>query len=460
MFYDNLANRIPHPAKSSLKKIIGFLPTKYRYGNVFINTLNFLDESQWWSKEQLEEYQFNELKKLLNHSYEHVPYYKNIFNDLGINIYSIRDLDDFKQIPCLEKDTFKSNFDLLTSNNVNLNSFKISKINTSGSTGKPLTFYNDNKIQQKELAFIFHQWSRVNYELDDRRAMLRGSITTKKSYQYDPFIKVLHLSPNINTKIAKNYIKKIKTHKINFIHGYPSVIVYFSQLIKKANINIPFKLKAVLFASEPVYKWQREIVEDIFKCRTFSIYGMAEKVCLAGECENSSNYHFMPQYGITEIDKKTGEIIATGFLNYINPFIRYKTGDIAKNIISNSKCCDRDYFPIVSGIEGRTGDYIITNKGLISPTGILSMPLKKMESIKKTQIIQKSEDLIIVKVVPWEKTPKYYQDLKELEKRFKEILGLETNILIEETDDIKSDKSGKYKWIISEISDKILKENF
>ena len=44
-------------------------------GKVFWDTYNFLQESQLWSKEKLEEYQMNQLEKLLKNSYENVPYY-------------------------------------------------------------------------------------------------------------------------------------------------------------------------------------------------------------------------------------------------------------------------------------------------------------------------------------------------------------------------------------------------
>lgn len=460
MINKKIVERITYPVRLQLKSIAGYLPASFRYGKVFNDTLKFLENSQWWDKDQLEEYQFQELRKLLNHSYSHVPYYKKLFSELNLNPLLIRDIDDFKQIPVLDKDTFKLNFSSFTSNNINPHISNISKINTSGSTGKPLEFYVDKEIQQKEMAFIFHQWSRVNYKIDDRRAMIRGSLKNGEKYNYDPYFKVLNISQDINQKNVLEYVKLLKKYKIKFIHGYPSVIGYFAHIISRNKIKIPFKIESVLFASENVYDWQRELVEDIFKCRAFSHYGLAEKTCLAGECENSTDYHFIPQYGITEIDKKTGEIIATGFLNHINPFIRYKTGDIVEKIVNKSKCCKRDYFPIVSGIEGRKGDYIVTNKGLISPTGMLSIPLKKTHYIKKTQIIQKSETLIKVKVVPWEKTTKYYQELDELENNFKKILGSEIKIVFEETDNIESDKSGKFKWIKSEISNDIINEGF
>mgnify|MGYP001104137220 CR=1 FL=1 len=72
---------LPYPLKQGLKYVYGTLPPRFRYGKVFWNTYNFLQESQWWSKEKLEEYQMQQLEKLLKHIYENVPYYRRVFDE-------------------------------------------------------------------------------------------------------------------------------------------------------------------------------------------------------------------------------------------------------------------------------------------------------------------------------------------------------------------------------------------
>ncbi len=52
----------------------------------FLKTYRLLKKSQWWTKEQLEEYQMQQLSKLLNHAYENVPYYRRIFDERGLKL--------------------------------------------------------------------------------------------------------------------------------------------------------------------------------------------------------------------------------------------------------------------------------------------------------------------------------------------------------------------------------------
>jgi len=455
MSVKGLAQKLPDSIKQFLRYAYGSVPFSIRCGKVFWETYNFLQKSQWWSKEQLEEYQMRQLSKLLRHAYQNVPYYRKIFNERGLKPIDIRCLDDLRKLPCLDKDTFKSWFKEILARNVKFKHLRMS--HTSGTTGKPLQFYQDRLESVREWAFVCHQWSRVGYKPGDPRVELRGSIINRRDLvYYDPIAKVLRLSPRIDTKeVAGYYLKRISHFGAKFLHGYPSAISSFAYMVKKYGLNVPFKLKAVLFASEAVYPWEREIVEEVFNCRTFDFYGMAEHVALAAECERSHFYHFVPQYGITEIDPDTHEIIATSFLNYVNPFIRYKTTDIASSpVLSKCENCRRDYFPIVEKIEGRLGDFIVTPQGTLIAPAVITHPFKDLKTIRETQLIQESTDQLILRVVLWDKQTSEASatELKRLSKDLQEIFGADMQIKIEIVDEIKRSKQGKFRWIISEVS--------
>jgi phenylacetate-CoA ligase len=78
--YSKLPNSIQYAARYAY----GTIPMSIRYGEVFRKTYAFLRESQWWSREQLEAYQLEQLSKLLHHAYENVPYYRRVFDERGL----------------------------------------------------------------------------------------------------------------------------------------------------------------------------------------------------------------------------------------------------------------------------------------------------------------------------------------------------------------------------------------
>jgi phenylacetate-CoA ligase len=141
--------------------------------------------------------------------------------------------------------------------------------------------------------------------------------------------------------------------------------------ILENNIKLKINnLKAVLCASENLYDFQRKKINEVFNGRVYSFYGHTEHCCLGGECEKSSYYHLFSEYGYTEIinengedvkeENEMGEIVATGFNNYVMPFIRYRTGDIAVN--TNEKCeCGRNY-KLIKRVQGRVQEFFIDEK--------------------------------------------------------------------------------------------------
>lgn len=67
-----------------IAKHIGYPLQDLIKGTNILGIKNFLLDTQSWKKEKIEEYQFNKLKKLIQHAYTNVPYYKSLFNKYGI----------------------------------------------------------------------------------------------------------------------------------------------------------------------------------------------------------------------------------------------------------------------------------------------------------------------------------------------------------------------------------------
>jgi phenylacetate-CoA ligase len=83
-----------------------------------------------------------------------------------------------------------------------------------------------------------------------------------------------------------------------------------------------------------------------------------------------------------------GEIVATGFINPVMPFVRYATGDFA--VRGGSSCrCGRG-FPILARIVGRMDDVLVTPEGRM--VGRLDPVFKAVSSITETRIVQDEVD--------------------------------------------------------------------
>jgi phenylacetate-CoA ligase len=449
-----IAKKLPLPIRYSLRTAYGALPPRLRLGRAFWETYSFLQESQWWDSMKLQEYQMRELSRLLTHCYQQVPYYQRLFQEGGLTPAQIQSPSDLAKLPYLRKDQIRK--EPLAFVARNRRPEHLEQRFTTGTSGQPLQFYVDHDELEREWAFVFHQWSRIGYAPGDARVEVRGQhITGAKPYVWDPVLRVLRLSPVMQDKeIIRLYLDTIRSYGIRFLYGYPSALTRFASLIKRHGLRVGLHLTAVLFASENLYPWQRVLVEDVFACRSYNFYGLAEHVAIAGECEAGTALHFAPQYGITEVDPQTGEIIGTGFLNHANPFIRYRTADIASlPVACDCRKCGRRYFPVLPAIEGRHQDFVVTPEGLSIGSCVLTFPFRESRTISRVQIVQETFDRVILRAAPVEdsNSARFIEELAAARNALQTILGRSVTITNELISSDECTGLGKPLFIVSHL---------
>lgn len=442
--------------------------SRLKYNHVFNKQLNFLMESQWWTKEQIEEYQTTQLQKLINHAYKNVPYYTKVFDEREIRPTDIKSISDLKKIPFLTKKDVQNNFADLRSNNFPRWKFNITS--TSGSTGLPTAIVHERGLSfQKEMAFQwrFRKWLGINFK--DREAVLRGNVIRQKGgnktttyYQRLGYNNSLILSSyHMQDDILHNYVEKIREYGISVIRGYPSSLDILATYMKNRSIKLS-GIKAVITSSETLHPFQRERICECFNAPVLDHYGNTELCAFISQCEESDLYHIAPEYGIIEIlneknDRVTsesgrGEIIATGFINNIFPLIRYKTNDIG--IWTNKKCkCEREH-KFLKKIEGRTQDFVITkNNTKISLTSLIfAQHYKAFSMIKNMQIVQKNKGEIIIKIIIAEGYSKKNEN--EIRNIIVKCSNNGLSVMFDYVNEIPRTKAGKYRWFIQKLDTK------
>ncbi|MDG3547076.1 phenylacetate--CoA ligase family protein [Methanobacterium formicicum] len=427
------------------------IPINYRLGGKnFIQTYKFLQKSEMWDEEQIKKFQEKQLKKLLEHAKNHVPYYKDVklVND------PFRSLENF---PIIEKEIIQEDMKKFVSDNIPRN--KAYYVSTGGTSGNQLDLYLDNSTYAKEWAFVMNAWKRVGFKPGDKLISFRG-VEFKKSdkgifWHHNPIYCMLEMSPfHLSDENLLNYIKKIKKFGPKFIHGYPSAISILADYLERKNEQIP-GIRAILAVSENIYPWQRDKIEKTFNARLFSFYGQSERVIFASECEKNDQYHVYPEYGFTEIvDKnnvhtdKNGGLVGTSFLNYYMPFIRYKTGDHAQFDID--KCvCGRNH-RIIKNLIGRWNQEMVIGKdnSLISVTA-LNLHSNILKNIHKYQFYQDTEGVLIVRIISKEKFDA--TNPEKIKESLNKKTGSNLDILIEEVETIPLTKRGKHQMLIQKI---------
>lgn len=433
---------------------IGTAFTTLVFHRPYQDTYRFLQRSQWWSQQQIQSYQWQQLHSLLQHAYLHVPYYTALFDAAGIKPQDIQSIQEFQKIPLLTRELVQQHVQELKATTYRPSQFEYTL--TGGSSGFPLHFFVEKGVwYARHLAYIRTLLERADCYPFDSSVLITGSI---KPMEYRPFSKTLVLSSfSLTQESLSRYLKKMKQIHPRYLMGYPSALTILASYMKKYTCFLE-EVKAVFCYGETLYEWQREFLEDAFHSRVHSQYGQREQCVLAGTCEKNNSYHVFPEYGFVElIDEQgkpvveegaRGEIVATGFHTGIFPFIRYRTGDIA--VYTAQSCPCGRHSPLLRSIEGRVQDFVVSKTNRLVPfMGIHHLVARSTENVKECQLYQDKIGDIILRIVRNEMF--FQEDEQRIKQGFFERFGNEFTIALTYVDSIPRTSRGKYPFLVQKL---------
>ena len=421
-----------------------YVPFRYRYGKVYGQTLDLLLKSQHWDEEKLKDYQWCQLRKLLHHCYTQVPYYEEIFKKNNWTPQDFREIEDLKNFPVLTKGLINEHRENLVARNYrDKHQYSIS---TSGSTGEKLTFFVDDDTFKREAAFGMRSYIQQGADqYDTPTVWLRRYVPPNPEsslWYYDEELKRLYMSAyHLNVHTLESYLKKLNDGQYRTMCTYPSAAYILACLCEEKG-GFPYYLKKIHTTSEVLTRKWYDKIKDVFHIIPCGHYGQMEKVSFMHQTEESTDMIQNLEYGVNEfedIGDGTHSLIATGFINYYMPLLRYKTDD--NFIIKDGK---------VKEVVGRTSDILVSADGSRLPgVNFYSWIDKKMPAIKMFQITQTSSKDIQFN---YTQNPRDQEDIRgKIVEGLRARLG-EMNYVIRRVDEIKRDVgTNKFKCIINNM---------
>ncbi|HVZ39610.1 MAG TPA: phenylacetate--CoA ligase family protein [Candidatus Kapabacteria bacterium] len=449
---------LPDPLVRLGLALYGRIPLGLRYGAAFRIASKLLERSQYWTREQHEEYQLARLQALVLHAYEHVPFYRNLYDSHGVHPSQIVRLEDIRLLPTITKDHLRSHAEAMRATNLPQSKFQYHT--TGGSTGIPVGLYWEaDRTVPLEKAFIRMIWRWAGFEMErDRLVILRG-IPLKNGALYEllPGNQMRVSTYEMTAANLERTIELINGFKPRALHVYPSAAYILAQHInQRGGAGFP-SLKVVICASENIYPWQRVAIEKAFGCRVYSFYGQSEYVSLAAECEHTTEYHCVSEYGITEVldesgkpaaPGRSGEIVGTGFNNNAMPLIRFRTGDRARVSMRDRCECGRSY-PLIASVEGRLQEMIVGTEGnLVSMTAI-NMHNDLFDNVYQFQFYQDTPGEVVFRIV--RKSSYTDADEARIRKELEEKLRYGFHLAIEYVDQVAMTPRGKVSFLVQKL---------
>jgi phenylacetate-CoA ligase len=361
----------------------------------------------------------------------------------------------------LTKDLLREHFDDLRSRKHP--AFLLREGHTSGTTGNTTRFYRDLYSINFENAIVWRQWRWAGVKPTDWMAVCRSVKVIPADQSSSPIWitdkpqRQLMLSAyHLKEEWLSEYIGAMRDYGVSALQAYPSTALVLAQHLLLTGTTLP--LKAVFTSSEPVYPHHRAIIEAAFECRIWDFYGMGERVVCASECAMHDGLHINEEYGLLEIldennkPASKGNIVGTSLNNYAMPLIRYTMNDLGS--FMECPCgCGRQGRKL-HFIESRLMDLVLGHDGRPISPSILAQPFKWTHRLRKSKIIQHDLDYIEILVVPTdEEFEKQERDI--LYRELVALFGTDVRIKLTIVEDIPCEKSGKFRWVVSELNGKI-----
>ena len=408
-------------------------------------------QSQWWTREQIDEFQNYNLRKLIKHSYENVPFYNEQFKKLKLTPDDIKTKDDLYKLPILRKEEIRKNFPhKIVAKNVPKSDLILNS--SSGSTGQPLKYYQTKSSHSMWHAAGIRGWYWMGYNLGDKYIKIsqnpRNSFVKKTQ---DFLNRSLYLScQQLTNNNFQHIVEEINRYRPKYIRLYPDMGLFLSSYIKNNNEKV-YSPSAITTTGNILFESTRKRIEEVFNCDVFDSYS-CEGSATAAECSTHECYHSSMEYSIAEIihqgtevnPGEKGRIITTDLHNYATPLIRYDTQDYV--VKSKVKCsCGRNLTPIEK-IEGRDSDILIAPNGKLLIVHNFTVYFEWFDSIEQFQIRQNTADEfnILLKV-----NSKFTHSIEQdIYKYWYEYIGGNIKLKIDLVDDIPFTVSGKRRFLI------------
>lgn len=454
-------DRMPRPVKRAIGVGYRQLPESFRRGKRYNDFKQLAESGEGWSKEQIADFQWGALWKVLNHAQKHCSFYRRRFAESGFDGTGMRDFSDLAKCPTLTKqDLLEYREEMLS------DAFPASErlyITTGGSTGIPVGFYLQKGVSRaKETAFLETMWKRGGYFDGARLALLRGYVTTEKAEgtisSYDATRDWLMLSSyHLSGERLGDYLAELEEFQPDLLYVYPSSILALAELLQESGRSWNIPLRGILCGSERLTEPQRKLIESVFGCRAYSWYGHSERAILAAEGRKTNHYYFVPQYGYVEFgppnEEGLREVIGTSFDNYVMPLIRYRTGDYVRLMEGSAEL---EYpVPAASEIAGREQEFLVSGNGRRIALTAFNMHDAIFNDLYAVQFFQEKPGVAEFRYIAG---PKFEAArLRQIESGIRRKLGDDFEVTFRAVTEVEKTAAGKHKWLVSELQTEGLK---
>ena len=382
----------------------------------------------------------------------HNYYYQRLFKEAGVDYHQIKTLDDMKLIPITTKDDLLKHYDEWKATGYDFS--RCYHAHTSGTTGAGLQFMTTPESAHAQWSGFWRARQELGISFGEWSGSFGNKLIVPRSQTKPPFWRISYPGKMIyfsgyheKGENLQSYYEYIKKKQLTWLHGYPSLLTALATYMVENGLRFDF-VKYVTTAAENLLPYQVKTMKEAFGVRPVQVYSQTEEVALFHQTTDGTIYVDEDFSAVEFLPQGNGQyqVIGTNLYNYAFPFIRYATKDtvtLPEERIKNGR-------RVVESIDGRLEDYIYLPDG--TKIGKFYHVFEDTPGFAEVQLHQNEDYSITIYAV------KRAEDISKYEKIATDMMKLSVGDAVpfhfEYVDSVPRTKSGKLRFIVSDVKDK------
>lgn len=312
--------------------------------------------------EELQKLRSRALRALLEHCYDLVPYYREIFAGLQIRRRHLRDPAILEELPILDKATIAANAQRLRPEFLTPEQRDTKITRTSGTTGQPTSIHHDRRsmgmfpwLKQRELRWFRYDpmGTLLSIRPDEELARTaEGALLKRREIlQLDnwPYMAGLFQTgkswafTNLNT--IHDQVELLNRLRPNYLIMQSSGLEFIS--LQEIDRETRDRLRGVQGIANTLTPAMRAQIESALGVPVHQDYGLNEIGIVAARCPEGGRYHVHEEHCLVEIVDEQGgpcaagskgRLLITSLTNYTMPLLRYDADDLAEATSGPCSC--------------------------------------------------------------------------------------------------------------------------
>jgi phenylacetate-CoA ligase len=416
-----------------------------------------LEQTQWWSAQDLQAHQYRQLAALLRHARATVPWYEERFEGAGLTGGEPPTPESWLRIPLLTREDIRLRLSDLACGRAPPGHGNIRQNRTSGSTGEPLEVITTqvSGLVWESLAFRSNLWHERDFS--GRFVAIRsGRYARDPLAVYDlptwgPIAPPIHEAGPMtifhHTMPVPRQAEILESQSPHYLLTYPSNARALCRYARQRPLRLP-DLRAVHTYGEPLTPDVRAACRETWGVPVQDVYSCEEAGFLAVQCPRHEHHHVQSESVLVEIldeqgrpslPGQVGAVVLTPLHNFAMPLIRYSIGDYAE---AGEACpCGRG-LPVLKRVLGRGRGRVALPDGRRAwpDIGAIWAAIQDVEAI---QLVQRDQDRVEVRFAREE--PLSPSEEEASCQRIHRALGHPFHLTFTREDTIARQPNGKYE---------------